>query len=158
LIAVGTRIGESVQRDRSLKKSIDFASSDKFYQRQREGFSGAMLFTPIIDFDVADVWETLVTLESPKSICAATLAQLYKDGSGECPTIRDFKDKPCSKARFGCWTCTVVRRDRSAERMILQGYRELVPFFKFREWLLEIRNDASYRCGFRRNGAPGPGP
>ena len=158
LIAVGTRVGESHQRDRSLRKSIDFDSDEKFYQRQREGFPGAILFTPIIDFNVEDVWETLVQLESPKSINIAELVRFYKDGSGECPTIRDFKDKPCSKARFGCWTCTVVRRDRSAERMILQGYNELEPYFRFRQWLLDIRNNPEYRCRYRRNGQLGPGP
>lgn len=158
LIAIGTRIGESQQRDRSLRKSIDFESEEKFYQKQREGFPSAVLFTPIIDFDVVDVWQTLVELEYPKSICAETLAKLYKDGSGECPTIRDFKDKPCSKARFGCWTCTVVRRDRSAERMIQRGYSDLLPYFRFRQWLLDIRNRPEYRCRFRRNGQASPGP
>jgi len=157
-IAIGTRIGESRQRDRSLKKSIDFGSVNKFYQRQREGFPGAVLFTPIIDFGVEDVWETLVELEFPKSICATTLAKLYRDGSGECPTVRDFKDKPCSRARFGCWTCTVVRRDKSAERMIQEGHSELVPYFRFRQWLSDIRNDPKFRCRYRRNGELAPGP
>ena len=55
LIAVGTRIGESQQRDRSLRKSIDFKDEYKFYQKQRDGFAGAVLFTPIIDFDIDDV-------------------------------------------------------------------------------------------------------
>ncbi len=158
LIAIGTRVGESRQRDRSLKKSMDVDAGVSFYQKQREGFSRATLFTPIIDFDVADVWEALVSLESPKCISGEFLAQLYKDGSGECPTVRDFKDKPCSKSRFGCWTCTVVRRDKSAETLISRGYDELQPYLSFRQWLLDIRNQPTYRCRLRRNGATGPGP
>ncbi len=158
LIAIGTRRGESHQRDRSLSKSVNLQAETEFYQKQREGFSNAVLFTPIIDFDVGDVWETLVELQFPKSIRVNTLAKIYKDGSGECPTVRDFKDKPCSKARFGCWTCTVVRRDRSAERMIEEGHSELVPYSAFRQWLIDIRNDPQYRCRGRRNGTPGLGP
>jgi DNA sulfur modification protein DndC len=158
LIAIGTRMGESAQRDRSLKKSINRWNGQQFYQSQREGFPEAMLFTSIIDFDTSDVWEALTSLDYPKCISAEVLAGLYKDGSGECPAIRDFKDKPCSRARFGCWTCTVVRRDRSAEEMIQRGYDELVPYFEFRRWLLDIRNNAEYRCRYRRNGESGPGP
>ena len=158
LIAVGTRMGESQQRDRSLKKSSISREGYEFYQRQREGFSAATLFAPIIDFSVEDVWDSLLELELPAALNAGTLAQLYKDGGGECPAIRDFEDKPCSRARFGCWTCTVVRRDRSTENMIAQGYDELRPYFAFREWLTQMRNEPANRCRLRRSGAEGPGP
>ena len=158
LIAVGTRIGESAQRDRSLRKSAVSSDGYGFYQKQRDGFPGATLFTPIIDFNVDDVWRVLFELDFPKAIDINTLARLYKDGGAECPAIRDFKDKPCSRSRFGCWTCTAVRRDRSAENMIAQGHEELRPFFEFREWLTKIRNEPNYRCRFRRNGQQGPGP
>jgi DNA sulfur modification protein DndC len=159
LVIIGSRFGESQQRDRSMRKAMSANSeSDAFYQKQRDGFPNAKLFTPIIDFSVSDVWDTLATLEYPEAISAEILGQLYQEGSGECPTIRDFKDKPCSKARFGCWTCTVVRRDRSAERMIQQGHEELIPYFEFRRLLTEIRNDPKYRCRYRRNGRGGPGP
>lgn len=157
-IAVGTRMGESQQRDRSLAKSFDFDQEIPLFQKQRDGFSEATLFTPIIDFDVDDVWETLVELDSPTSIPVHDLAKLYKDGGGECPTMRDFKDKPCSRARFGCWTCTVVRKDKSAIKMIEQGHLELEPYLGFRDWLIEIRNLPEYRCKKRRNGRDGPGP
>lgn len=158
LIAVGTRMGESAQRDRSMKKSSASSTGLEFYQRQRDGFPGATLFTPIVDFTVEDVWGSLVDLEFPKAIDVKKLAKLYKDGGGECPAIRDFKDKPCSRARFGCWTCTVVRRDRSSENMIVQGHDELRPLLAFREWLSTIRNVSEHRCRFRRSGNTGPGP
>lgn len=92
------------------------------------------------------------------AIDPSVLARLYKDGGGECPTFRDFEDKPCSKSRFGCWTCTVVRKDRSAANLISSGHNELIPFSGFREWLVEMRNDPSMRCKRRRNGSPGLGP
>jgi DNA sulfur modification protein DndC len=159
VIAVGTRRGESEQRDRSLRKATGPINLEEaFYQRQRDGFPGAVLFTPIIDFDVGDVWSALVDIEHPKSISAESLASLYRDGSGECPTVRDFKDKPCSRARFGCWTCTVVRKDRSSEKMIEQGHHTLEPFLAFRNWMVGMRNLPEYRCKKRRNGTVAPGP
>ena len=158
LVAIGTRYGESAQRDRSLKKHTDERAESGFIQKQREGSKETKLLTPIIDYDTADVWELLCEFEGPYSIDVGALSKLYKDGSGECPAIRDFKDKPCSKARFGCWTCTVVRRDKSAEHMIESGYNELQPYFDVRSWLAEFRNDPQNRCSHRRNGREGPGP
>ncbi len=158
LVAIGTRFGESAQRDRSLRKHSEENAASAFIQRQREGSKETQLLTPIIDYDTADVWDLLCEFDGPKSIDVTALSKLYKDGSGECPAIRDFKDKPCSKARFGCWTCTVVRRDRSAEHMIESGYEELRPYFELRSWLSEFRNDPKNRCTSRRNGRVGPGP
>lgn len=155
-IAVGTRFGESKQRDRSLSKIYD--NNRKFLQRQVENFSQATLITPIIDYSTEDVWEALCEIQKPEAVSATRLSRIYKEGSGECPAIRDFKDKPCTKARFGCWTCTVVRRDRSAEKMIEAGHEELRPFYEFRAWLASIRNDENLRCKRRRNGSEGLGP
>lgn len=140
------------------KQHSDSSETSAFIQRQREGTKETKLLTPIIDYDTADIWDLLCEFDAPHSIDVSTLAKLYKDGSGECPAIRDFKDKPCSKARFGCWTGTVVRRDRSAEHMIQSGYEQLVPSFELRGWLSEYRNDPTNRCSSRRNGREGPGP
>lgn len=157
-IAIGTRWGESQQRDRALERFVSSKRGEKFIQRQREGFPNASLITPIIDYGVDDVWELLCEGRGPKAIDPFSLAKLYKDASGECPTLRDFKDKPCSKSRFGCWTCTVVRRDRSAQNLITAGYNELEPLSRFRDWLIEMRNDPAMRCKRRRNGSEGLGP
>lgn len=158
LVAIGTRYGESAQRDRSLRKHANEPTKSPFIQRQREGGKETSLLTPIIDYDTADVWELLCEFVGPSSIDVDALSRLYRDGSGECPAIRDFTDKPCSKARFGCWTCTVVRRDKSAEHMIESGYEELLPYYELRSWLSEFRNDLQNRCSTRRNGREGPGP
>jgi DNA sulfur modification protein DndC len=42
--------------------------------------------------------------------------------------------------------------------MIQQGYDELMPYFRFRQWLLDIRNNPDFRCQYRRSGKSGPGP
>jgi DNA sulfur modification protein DndC len=156
LVIVGTRRGESHQRDRVLKKAG--ASSHSRMQRQMDGGANTQLYLPILDFDLEDVWDCLVSASFPISIDIDELVKIYRDGGGECPVIRDVNDKPCGSARFGCWTCTVVRRDRSAENMLKSGYDELRSYNEFRNWIAEFRNDNSTRCIRRRNGSDGLGP
>jgi DNA sulfur modification protein DndC len=155
LVVLGTRRGESAQRDRRMQ------GGDKnrpFIRRQIDGGCNTHIYSPIVEFDLAQVWTALVELEFPRSIDATRLAAIYRDGGGECPIVRETNDKPCASARFGCWTCTVVRRDKSAEHLIESGYASLKPFYEFRRWLSEIRNDPSMRCHRRRNGSDGLGP
>jgi len=156
LVIVGTRTGESAQRDRVLGKRSK--TNAPFIQRQSDGGHFTYLYSPIVDFTLEDVWETLTEIPFPISINVGKLVAIYRDGGGECPVIRETNDKPRSSARFGCWTCTVVRRDKSAENMIEAGYSKLQPYYEFRRWLLEIRNDPSMRCKLRRNGSEGLGP
>jgi DNA sulfur modification protein DndC len=57
-----------------------------------------------------------------------------------------------SSSRFGCWTCTVVQKDRSLEGFVEAGFDEFGPLLEFRDWLSEIRNDSERRSARRRNG------
>jgi DNA sulfur modification protein DndC len=129
-----------------------------YIQRQNEGGVKTHLYSPIVDFNLEDVWNTLVDLPFPESIAVEELASIYREGGGECPIVRETNDKPCASARFGCWTCTVVRRDKSAEHLIEAGHIEIKPYHEFRRWLAEIRNDSAMRCPSRRNGSVGLGP
>ena len=59
--------------------------------------------------------------------------------------ICDSEGPPCASARFGCWVCTVVRRDKSAENLLKAGFENLRHYYDFRSWLLQIRNDPERR-------------
>lgn len=153
ILVLGLRRTESRQRDRSLQKSASL-----YWQKQREGVGDYDLFLPIVNLDVAEVWDAVFGLSEPASLSARELEDLYRDASGECPVIKAPQAPPCATGRFGCWTCTVVRRDRSGEELIRSGFSELLPFFEFRRWLTEIRNDPIRRWPQRRSGAQGMGP
>ena len=155
LVVLGTRKGESAQRDRQLSSK---ERKGPHIQRQEEGGVKTRLYSPIVDFNLEDVWNTLVDLPFPESIDVEALAGIYRQGGGECPIVRETNDKPCASARFGCWTCTVVRRDRSAEHLIEAGHVEIAPYHEFRRWLTEIRNDSALRCPSRRKLITGLGP
>jgi DNA sulfur modification protein DndC len=153
VVVLGLRKAESKQRDRSL------ALSDNLYwQKQREGKGDYDLFLPIVEMDIPEVWDAIFGLSAPKSLEKAALEQLYRGASGECPIIRPPDAAPCASGRFGCWTCTVVRTDKSARELIRSGRTELKPFLVFRDWLAEFRNEPSNRWGVRRNGGTGLGP
>jgi DNA sulfur modification protein DndC len=42
--------------------------------------------------------------------------------------------------------------------MVNDGHPELAPLLKFRDWLMDIRDQPRLRYKKRRNGQPGPGP
>jgi DNA sulfur modification protein DndC len=154
VVVLGLRHGESVQRDRSLQEG---AGEHPLWQRQREG-SRRQLLLPIIDFGLEEVWIAAQGIEYPRSLDSFALEELYRGASGECPTIKSPTSPPCASGRFGCWTCTVVRRDKSTESLVRTGRRQLQPFLDFRNWLQAFREERHLRWPVRRNGAPGPGP
>lgn len=153
VVVLGLRRAESQQRDRSLAKTPEGQ-----WQKQREGNHDYDLFLPILDLQVSEVWDTIFWLSAPKAIQPKILQDLYRDASGECPVIKAPTAPPCASGRFGCWTCTVVRHDRSASKLIDAGYEQLLPYFEFRNWLSEIRNDPNMRWPLRRSGSAGMGP
>jgi DNA sulfur modification protein DndC len=154
LVLLGVRKGESAARDKVIAKH---EVGDSNYYRQ-SGDSDSLIFSPIIDYSVKDVWSALTLLDYPKSINAIRLYELYTEASGECPSIRDPKGTPCGKGRFGCWTCTVIRKDKAVTSMVNEGHRNLAPLLDFRNWLVLIRDHPDYRCKKRRNGQLGLGP
>jgi len=153
VVALGMRRAESQQRDRSLARS-----GGDVWQMQMEGGRQYRMFLPILDLDVYEVWRAVFELSDPKSIDAKALAVLYRGAAGECPIIRAPQAPPCASGRFGCWTCTVVRKDRSSRSLVDAGHRYLLPYLEFRDWLAEIRNDGDRRWPTRRNGRAGAGP
>lgn len=153
-VVLGLRYGESAQRDRSLQLA---SGEERMWQKQREGASRD-LFLPIIDFDLESVWAAAQGLDYPGSIDCIALEELYRGASEECPMVKSPLSPPCASGRFGCWTCTVVRRDKSTESMIRNGKLWLQPYLEFRNWLQQYRTAYSMRWPVRRNGVPGPGP
>lgn len=155
VVLLGVRQGESAERDRTLSR---FATDRPYYFRQ-EGGPSSHVFAPVLDFSTEDVWRTVVLMDEPKSLDGRKLWSLYSETTGEeCPLVREPVGSPCAKGRFGCWTCTVVRKDEAVAGLIDAGYEYLRPLLEYRDWLQDMRHRAANRCSRRRNGTPGPGP
>jgi DNA sulfur modification protein DndC len=109
-----------------------------------------------VDVTTDDVWEFLATNRPPWGGGHDALIALYRNSNGgECPVVTQKSDAPScgtSSSRFGCWTCTVVEKDRSLEGFVEAGFAEFAPFLDFRDWLVSIRNDRERRMARRRDG------
>lgn len=88
------------------------------------------------------------------------LYKLYASASnGECPIQIDTSTPSCGNSRFGCWTCTVVDRDRASEGLLASGDERMEKLIEFRKTLLFYRDPANGKRDTRRmNGNQGPGP
>ncbi len=88
------------------------------------------------------------------------LYKLYASASnGECPIQIDTSTPSCGNSRFGCWTCTVVDRDKASEGLLASGDERMEKLIEFREKLLFFRDPANGKRDTRRmNGNEGNGP
>jgi DNA sulfur modification protein DndC len=103
----------------------------------------AYVFTPIEDWSTQDVWTYLTSTKSPWGSDNNELVTMYRNAqAGECPLVIDKSTPSCGGGRFGCWTCTVVDKDRSMEAMIDNGENWLQPLLDFRNWLQQTNDPA----------------
>lgn len=118
-------------------------------------FAQVLVYTPIESFTVNDVWSVLLQNPSPWGGNNRDLAALYRNASAECPLVVDTYTPSCGGSRFGCWTCTVVEKDKSMEAMIDSGEEWMQPLLEFRDELAathEFKNKVRLRDFKRRDG------
>lgn len=154
IILLGVRNGESQERDRVISR---YKTQQDYYLNQFS-FPNTKLFTPIINYDLKDVWYLLKTKQPPFSIDGIKLESLYSSKSLDRTDLIDAIKQSFHKGRFGCWACTVVRKDHALMNLISNGYNDLIPLLNFRDWIIKYRDDPKNRCSLRRNGSLGPGP
>ena len=155
VLLVGTRKSESEHRRRNMARHG--ASGTKM--NPHSSVNGCRMFAPLADFDTDDVWLILMQRQPPWGGSHHDLITLYRNaGGGECPLVLTKDDAPScgtTSPRFGCWTCTVVKKDRSLRGLIDSGHKDADMFerlFEFREWLIELREDDVNRQRVRRDG------
>ena len=115
---------------------------------------------PIEFLTTEDVWAYLLQKPNPWGGDNRPLYKLYASASnGECPIQIDSSTPSCGNSRFGCWTCTVVDRDKASEGLLASGDDRMEKLIEFRETLLFYRDPANGKRDNRRmNGNDGPGP
>ncbi len=136
IIVLGARKAESAARAGRIAK----------YEKNnvRENLSphndlpSALVYKPIVEWSNDDVWLFLMQYQNPWGFDNKDLLTMYRSATAdeECPLVIDTSTPSCGNSRFGCWTCTVVEKDKSMSAMI-QNNAE-------REWmlpLLELRNE-----------------
>lgn len=149
---LGTRYAESPNRAKSIRKY----ENKNDYFNNHNSLPNCKIATPIVDMSDDEVWEFLMENKPAWGSDNLKLVKLYRNArGGECPTMLSKSDAPScgsTSPRFGCWTCTVVSKDRSLEGLIDSGFKQFIPLIEFRNWLLNIRSNKKRRMKFNRQG------
>ncbi|MEN9373664.1 MAG: hypothetical protein RIR79_1216 [Pseudomonadota bacterium] len=155
ILLLGTRISESSQRGRTMQaRTLNSKGLNPHHE-----IPNALVAAPIADWDTDDVWEYLASGICPWGGDHRFLFSLYRQASGgECPVVFDMSTPSCGGSRFGCWTCTVVKQDKSMQGFIRSGEEQFQPLADFRDRLMDLREQSSMRSDVKRNGLSGPGP
>lgn len=152
VVLLGTRYDESANREKSMKKHEIKGSR----LSEHANTPNTYVFAPIKELMLEEVWYIINTVPSPWGYDNQILYQIYADASAddyECPTVvTTKKHSSCGQSRFGCWTCTVVKEDKSMSALIANGKDWMAPLLKFRNNLVEERNLPESRSKYRRNG------
>lgn len=153
IVVLGVRRTESIRRMRTVDKYENDRGTNL---NPHSSITGAYIFRPIVDLTTDDVWEILGSFLAPWGGSHRNLFQLYRDAEGgECPVVLSKDEAPgcgTKNSRFGCWTCTVVEKDKSLQGFVDSGQHAYKPLIAFRDWLASIRNDPTKRSAIRRNG------
>ena len=145
-VALGMRLKESQDRDRGLNKR-GYSKWMPF-----EGLQGATIYAPILELSVEDVWTFLLDNDPPWGMDHCQLRHLYTGGNSSCSLF-------CGGIRFGCWVCTVVKKDRCTEGLAqIPGWDWLENFLVYRDLMLKVRGNPDNRLLRNNNGRTYLGP
>jgi DNA sulfur modification protein DndC len=157
ILLLGVRRSESSARARTVAR---YDNGERL--NQHNDVANCLVYRPIVELTTENVWDVLMQSRPPWGGTHRQLITLYRNaGGGECPFVVDQADTPScgtSSSRFGCWTCTVVEKDKSLEGFIKVGHEDLEPLVDLRDLLQEYSRDRSKRMDERRNGQASAGP
>lgn len=155
ILHLGARRAESASRAQTMAKRKNRKGLCRHPDLPRVRVSN-----PIEHFSTEEVWAYLLQKANPWGGDNRALYKLYANaGGGECPIQIDTSTPSCGNSRFGCWTCTVVDRDKASEGLLESGDERMEKLIEFRETLVHFRDPANgYRDKKRMNGDDGNGP
>ena len=136
VLALGTRSAESAARSANMAKHRETRTGK--HLNPNPANPNSSIYSPIEDWRTDEVWLYLMQFDNPWGCDNKDLFAMYRGATAdnECPLVIDTSTPSCGSSRFGCWTCTMVSKDKSMEAMILNDSQK--------EWmqpLLDIRNE-----------------
>ena len=109
IVLLGTRKSESTTRQQTMNL-LEINNSVLSHHKK---FAQTYVYTPLVDFSTEDVWNYLLQNDNPWGEGNRDLLTLYQDANAsECPLVVDTSTPSCGSGRFGCWTCTVVDKQK----------------------------------------------
>ena len=138
LFITGLRLGESKQRDTRIKNSCLNGAANECGGDMWMNQQGIDVAAPIINWSTEDVWSFLAF--SAKKVVPEV--QYVIDLYGN------------TTMRFGCWMCTVVKKDKTLMALSAQGDITSKKLLEFREWLVTENGKTENRY-IRKDGIRG---
>ena len=152
IVLLGTRKDESGTREQLMNL---YEVKGSLLNRHNK-FAQTYMYCPLKDFLTEDVWNYLLQDKNPWGENNRDLLTMYQEANAsECPLVVDTSTPSCGGGRFGCWTCTVVARDKSMDSLLEGGEDWLLPLSELREELKktqEKEEKKKVREFKRRNG------
>lgn len=167
IIVLGARRAESAARAARIARYDALSVRDSL--SPHNDLASALVFKPIVDWTDDDVWLYLMQVPNPWGFDNKQLLTMYRTASpdAECPVVMDTSTPSCGNSRFGCWTCTVVEKDKSMSAMIQNDSEKewMQPLLEVRDRIADAEQGRKLR-DFRRlngrvslfNGQHVPGP
>ncbi|MDU0154018.1 phosphoadenosine phosphosulfate reductase domain-containing protein [Bacillus cabrialesii] len=136
-ILIGTRLSESTKREQSIKK---WSVSERI--GEHASLPKTNTFMVIVDWTIEDVWQYLGENQIGWS-STSDVRTLYKEATGECGInnpkgveAKAINMEGCG-ARFGCWLCPVILKDRSTEELS-KTHMWMEPLSEWREIQIKV--------------------
>ena len=152
IVLLGTRYEESKSRERSMRKHEVRGKR----LSKHNSTANTYVYAPIKELMLEEIWYIINAVKSPWGFDNSILFRIYADASAddyECPTVVTNKEHTsCGQSRFGCWTCTVVKKDKSMSALIDNGQEWMRPLLDFRDKMQRERNDQDKRSEIGRKG------
>lgn len=152
IVLLGTRYEESKSRERSMRKHEVRGKR----LSKHNSTANTYVYAPIKELMLEEIWYIINAVKSPWGFDNSILFKIYADASAddyECPTVVTNKEHTsCGQSRFGCWTCTVVKKDKSMSALIDNGQEWMRPLLDFRDKMQRERNDQDKRSEIGRKG------
>ena len=154
IVLLGMRKSESSARNQVM----NLLKIENSVLSRHSKFDQTYVYTPIEDFSAEDVWNYLLENKNPWGDENRDLLALYQDANAsECPLVIDTTTPSCGGGRFGCWTCTVVDKQKYLTNLIendeKNGWMEILA--ELRQKLKDTQDSTvweKYRERKRRNG------
>ena len=137
IVLLGTRKDESGSR----QQLMNLYEIEGSLLSHHSKFAQTYVYTPLKDFITEDVWNYLLQNKNPWGENNRDLLALYQEAdASECPLVVDTSTPSCGGGRFGCWTCTVVEKDKALTSMIEGGEDWMEPLAELRAELKETQD------------------
>jgi DNA sulfur modification protein DndC len=153
ILVLGVRKAESSVRHAVMKRQEALRVRDML--SPNASLPNSLVYSPIEDWSNDDVWTFLMQVPNLWGYDNKDLLTMYQGASadGECPLVVDSSTPSCGDSRFGCWTCTLVDKDKSMQAMIQNDEEKewMLPLLQLRD-RLDVADDRHLRDFRRLNG------